>query len=292
MTIANLPALSLSPEDNLRQYLADIGKFSILDREEEYMLAKRWQSHQDQEAARRLVVSHLRLVAKIASKYRGYGLPYAELISEGNVGLMLAVKRFEPERGFRLSTYAVWWIRSTIQEYILRSWSLVRIGTTAAQKKLFFNLKRLKANLRLIDEGKLSAENIRSIAEELDVREIDVVEMNKRLSGRDASLNVQINADADTEWQDWLADNDPNPEQAFVETDERTKMLDLLRKAMTILKPREREIIRRRRLSETPDTLDTLSRERVRQIETKAFEKLQKHIKFEIRKNALARHPG
>jgi RNA polymerase sigma-32 factor len=282
-TSAGLP--SISAEGNLTRYLQEIRKFPMLAPEEEYMLAKRWREHGDPDAARRLVTSHLRLVAKIAMGYRGYGLPIAELISEGNVGMMQAVKRFDPERGFRLATYAMWWIRASIQEYILHSWSLVKMGTTAAQKKLFFNLRRLKGQLQAIDDGDLPPETVTKIATELGVPEADVVSMNRRLAAPDNSLNAPLRSDGDGEWQDWLVDEEPDQETSLGERQELGLRRDLLRGAMSHLTERERDILVERRLRDEPTTLEDLSqkygisRERVRQIEVRAFEKLQKSIK-------------
>jgi RNA polymerase sigma-32 factor len=280
------PALpSVSTEGNLGRYLREIRKFPMLAPEEEYMLAKRWREHEDPDAAHRLVTSHLRLVAKIAMGYRGYGLPLSELISEGNVGMMQAVKRFDPERGFRLATYAMWWIRAAIQEYILHSWSLVKMGTTAAQKKLFFNLRKLKGQLQAIDEGDLSPENVTKIATELGVPEADVVSMNRRLAAPDHSLNAPLKTDGEGEWQDWLVDDTSDQETDLSERQELGLRRDLLRGAMSHLTERERDILTERRLKEEPTTLEDLSqkyrisRERVRQIEVRAFEKLQKAIK-------------
>src|SRR5580658_2594403 len=261
--MASLSVPSLSGEGSLTRYLQEIRKFPMLEPEEEYMLAKRWKEREDSEAAHRLVTSHLRLVAKIAMGYRGYGLPLSELISEGNVGMMQAVKRFDPDRGFRLATYAMWWIRAAIQEYILHSWSLVKMGTTAAQKKLFFNLRKLKGQLQAIEEGDLSPENVKRIANELGVSEPDVVSMNRRLAAPDHSLNAPLKADGEGEWQDWLVDESSDQETTLG----------------------ERQILMERRLKEEPTTLEDLSqkygisRERVRQIEVRAFEKLQKAIK-------------
>jgi RNA polymerase sigma-32 factor len=272
-------------EGNLSRYLQEIRKFPMLAQEEEYMLAKAWKEHQDSEAAHRLVTSHLRLVAKIAMGYRGYGLPLSELISEGNVGMMQAVKRFDPERGFRLATYAMWWIRASIQEYILHSWSLVKMGTTAAQKKLFFNLRKLKGQLQAIEEGDLSPEHVKKIATELDVPEQDVINMNRRLMSPDHSLNAPLRAESEGEWQDWLVDETATQEAALGDRQELRLRQDLLREAIKTLKDRERDIIIERRLKENPTTLEDLSqrygisRERVRQIEVRAFEKLQKAIK-------------
>jgi RNA polymerase sigma-32 factor len=282
-SIASVP--SISSEGNLSRYLQEIRKFPMLAQDEEFMLAKRWQEHQDTEAAHRLVTSHLRLVAKIAMGYRGYGLPLSELISEGNVGMMQAVKRFDPDRGFRLATYAMWWIRAAIQEYILHSWSLVKMGTTAAQKKLFFNLRKLKGQLQAIEEGDLSPENVAKIAIALDVPEVDVVNMNRRLAAPDHSLNAPLRADSEGEWQDWLVDEGESQETKLGDRQELGLRRDLLVKAMSHLNERERDILTHRRLREQPTTLEDLSqkygisRERVRQIEVRAFEKLQKAIK-------------
>jgi len=286
--MSTLPvALPFSPENNLTRYLQEIRKFPMLERDEEYMLARRFAEHGDSKAAHRLVTSHLRLVAKIAKGYRGYGLPLADLISEGNVGIMQAVKRFDPERGFRLSTYAMWWIRASIQEYILHSWSLVKMGTTAAQKKLFFNLRRLKGQLQAIDAGDLAPQTVTEIAERLDVSEKDVIEMNGRMSGRDHSLNapLRIDSEGEGEWLDWLEDDSPNQETLTAENEELTNRRQLLREAMTGLNDRERHILNERQLRDDPRTLEDLSqeygisRERVRQIEVRAFTKLQKAIK-------------
>ena len=282
-TSATMPVISA--EGNLTRYLQDIRKFPMLTPDEEYMLARRWTEHEDSEAAHKLVTSHLRLVAKIAMGYRGYGLPVAELISEGNVGMMQAVKRFDPERGFRLATYAMWWIRASIQEYILHSWSLVKIGTTAAQKKLFFNLRKLKGQMKAIEDGDLSPERVTLIAQKLDVPEQDVINMNRRLASPDHSLNAPLKIDGEGEWQDWLVDEGQNQEQVFAEDEELQKRRRLLTKGMEILNDRERHILTERRLRDDPVTLEDLSqefgisRERVRQIEVRAFEKLQKSIK-------------
>src|SRR6201986_4970682 len=282
-SIANVP--SISSEGNLARYLQGIRQFPMLGADEEYMLAKRWREHEDPDAAQRLVTSHLRLVAKIAMGYRGYGLPLSELISEGNVGMMQAVKRFDPDRGFRLATYAMWWIRASIQEYILHSWSLVKIGTTAAQKKLFFNLRRLKGQIQAIEEGDLTPEHVAKIAKELDVPEGDVISMNRRLMGADHSLNAPLRADSEGEWQDWLVDDEASQESKLSERQEVGLRRDLLKTAMSHLTERERDILQERRLKENPTTLEDLSakygisRERVRQIEVRAFEKLQKAIK-------------
>ena len=276
---------TLSSDGNLSRYLQEIRKFPMLEPDQEYMLAKRWREHGDTEAAHQLVTSHLRLVAKIAMGYRGYGLPVNELISEGNVGMMQAVKRFDPERGFRLATYAMWWIRAAIQEYILHSWSLVKIGTTAAQKKLFFNLRKLKGQLQAIEEGDLSPENVTKIATELAVPEEEVVNMNRRLAAPDHSLNAPLRIDGEGEWQDWLVDETESQEIRLGESQEFGKRKKLLQKAMRQLNERERHILAERRLKEEPTTLEDLSRvygisrERVRQIEVRAFEKLQKSIR-------------
>jgi RNA polymerase sigma-32 factor len=282
----NLPsAPNLNPDGNLSRYLQDIRKFPLLEPEEEYMLAKRWKEHEDPEAAARMVNSHLRLVAKIAMGYRGYGLPLGEVISEGNVGLMQAIKRFEPEKGFRLATYAMWWIKASIQEYILRSWSLVKIGTTAAQKKLFFNLRRMKGEMKALEEGDLNQENLQAIATKLDVSEQEVINMNRRMSGPDSSLNAPVRADSEGEWQDWLVDDSDNQETVLADQEEMAERRKMLVDAMKILNDRERKILAARRLEENPKTLEDLSneygisRERVRQIEVRAFEKLQKAMK-------------
>jgi len=280
----------LSHENNLSRYLADIRKFPMLSADEEFMLAKRWQKHDDVQAAHKLVTSHLRLVAKIAMGYRGYGLPLADLISEGNVGMMQAVRRFDPDKGFRLATYAMWWIKASIQEYVLHSWSLVKIGTTAAQKKLFFNLRRLKGQMKAIDDGDLTAEQVNKIAETLDVSENDVISMNRRLSRSDHSLNAPLRADieGESEWQDWLVDESQlSQEVVYAEKQETSQRQILLQRALAALPERERHILVERRLVEEPATLEDLStrygisRERVRQIEVKAFEKLQKQIRHE-----------
>ena len=273
----------LSSEGNLAIYLQEIKKFPILTAEEEYMLAKRYKEHGDTEAAHKLVTSHLRLVAKIAMGYRGYGLPVTDLISEGNVGIMQAVKKFDPERGFRLATYAMWWIRAQIQEYVLHSWSLVKIGTTAAQKKLFFNLKKIKNQIAPDTEGDLRNEDVKNIAERLDVSEDEVVSMNRRLAGKEHSLNAPIGEDGD-EWQDWVIDNSMDQELKIAQQEEMEQRKDLLSESIKILNDREKEILYSRRLTDNPSTLEDLSkkfkisRERIRQIENKAFEKLQKHM--------------
>ena len=277
---ANLPAPS--PEQGLNRYMQEIRKFPLLEPEEEYMLAKAWVDHQDPKAAHRLVTSHLRLAAKIAMGYRGYGLPQAEVISEANVGLMQAVKRFDPEKGFRLATYAMWWIRASIQEYILRSWSLVKLGTTSAQKKLFFNLRKAKAKLGALEEGDLRPENVAQIAKDLSVTEAEVIDMNRRLAGSDASLNATVGSEeGGAQWQDWLEDEDSDQANDYAERNEMDARRALLTQAMGVLNDREREILVQRRLSEEPVTLEDLSesygvsRERIRQIEVRAFEKLQ-----------------
>lgn len=279
-------ALTMSPEAGLSRYLAEIRKFPMLEKDQEFMLAKRWQEHEDSDAAHQLVTSHLRLVAKIAMGYRGYGLPIAEVISEGNVGLMQAVKKFDPDKGFRLATYAMWWIRASIQEYILRSWSLVKMGTTAAQKKLFFNLRRMKSQMRALEEGDLHPDQVEQIATKLGVTDDDVISMNRRLSGPDASLNAPMRADGEAEWQDWLADDDADDaEEELAESDEFSTRMTLLEEAMGALNEREQNIIQERRLTEEPKTLEDLaqvygvSRERIRQIEVRAFEKLQNEMK-------------
>ena len=277
----NLP--TLSNEGGLASYLAQIKKFPMLDAEEEYMLAKNWKTTGNLKSAEKLVTSHLRLVAKIAMGYKGYGLPVNEMISEGNVGLMQAVKKFEPEKGFRLATYAMWWIKASIQEYILRSWSLVKIGTTTAQKKLFFNLKKIKNQLAPRSEGDLRDEHVSEIAEKLNVKKEEVVSMNRRLSGKEHSLNAQIGEDGD-EWQDWLVDKEMDQELKFAHKEEMAQRKDLLTDSIKILNDREKEILYARRLNDEPTTLENLSkkykisRERIRQIENKAFEKIQKHM--------------
>ncbi|MGL6210693.1 MAG: RNA polymerase sigma factor RpoH [Paracoccaceae bacterium] len=280
-TYANLPAPS--PEQGLNRYMQEIRKFPLLEPEQEYMLAKRWVDHQDSQAAHKMVTSHLRLAAKIAMGYRGYGLPQAEVISEANVGLMQAVKRFDPEKGFRLATYAMWWIRASIQEYILRSWSLVKLGTTSAQKKLFFNLRKAKAKVGALEEGDLRPENVTRIATDLGVSESEVIDMNRRLSGSDASLNVTVGSDGEstTQWQDWLEDESSDQAGDYAEKDEYDARYAMLTEAMAVLNDRERDVLVKRRLAETPVTLEELSesygvsRERIRQIEVRAFEKLQ-----------------
>ena len=279
--VATIPALG--GEQSLNRYLAEIRKFPLLQPEEEYMLAKRFQEHGDPEAAAKLVTSHLRLVAKIAMGYRGYGLPASELISEGNIGLMQGVKKFEPDRGFRLATYAMWWIRASIQEYILRSWSLVKMGTTAAQKKLFFNLRRMKSQIDAFEDGDLSPEHVTKIATDLGVTEEEVTTMNRRMAmGGDTSLNVMVGEDGDAQWQDWLVDNDPLQDERIADEQEKDVRHDMLTQAMESLNEREKHILAERRLADDPKTLEELSqvygvsRERVRQIEVRAFDKLQK----------------
>ncbi|MFN3817757.1 RNA polymerase sigma factor RpoH [Blastomonas sp.] len=278
---ATIPALG--GEASLNRYLTEIRKYPLLKPEQEYMLAKRYQEHQDSEAAAQLVTSHLRLVAKIAMGYRGYGLPVSELISEGNIGLMQGVKKFEPDRGFRLATYAMWWIKASIQEYILRSWSLVKMGTTAAQKKLFFNLRRMKNNLRAFEDGDLHPDDVTTIATKLGVSETEVVNMNRRMAmGGDASLNVSMREDGDGQWMDWLTDDRPLQDAAVADAQEASMRHDMLGEALQALNDRERHILNERRLVDDPKTLEELSqvynvsRERVRQIEVRAFEKLQK----------------
>jgi RNA polymerase sigma-32 factor len=281
--VATIPAMG--GEAGLNRYLSEIKKFPILAPEEEYMLAKRWTEHQDTEAAAKLVNSHLRLVAKIAMGYRGYGLPTAELISEGNIGLMQGVKKFEPERGFRLATYAMWWIRASIQEYILRSWSLVKMGTTAAQKKLFFNLRRMKNQIEAFEDGDLKPADVTKIATDLGVSEEDVISMNRRMAmGGDTSLNVPLREEGDGQWQDWLVDTDPLQDERVAEAEETKVRHELLVEAMKALNDREKHILTERRLTDEPKTLEELSqvydvsRERIRQIEVRAFEKLQKAL--------------
>ncbi|MCW1956285.1 RNA polymerase sigma factor RpoH [uncultured Lentibacter sp.] len=281
----NLPAPT--PEGGLNRYMQEIRKFPLLEPEEEYMLAKRWVEQEDTEAAHRMVTSHLRLAAKIAMGYRGYGLPQAEVISEANVGLMQAVKRFDPEKGFRLATYAMWWIRASIQEYILRSWSLVKLGTTSAQKKLFFNLRKAKARIGALEEGDMRPENVERIATDLGVTEAEVISMNRRLSGGDASLNATVGSEGEgtMQWQDWLEDEDADQAGDYEARDELTARRELLAEAMDVLNEREKDILTQRRLSEETITLEDLSsqydvsRERIRQIEVRAFEKLQKRMR-------------
>jgi RNA polymerase sigma-32 factor len=276
----------MTPEGGLSRYLSEIRKFPMLAKDQEFMLAKSWQEHQDSEAAHQLVTSHLRLVAKIAMGYRGYGLPIGEVISEGNVGLMQAVKKFDPDRGFRLATYAMWWIRASIQEYILRSWSLVKMGTTAAQKKLFFNLRKAKSEIEALQEGDMRPDQVSQIATKLGVLDEEVISMNRRLAGGDASLNSPMRADSESEWQDWLVDDQtPSQETVIADSQEKSLRMGLLEEAMTELSDRERHILTERRLKDEPTTLEELagqygvSRERVRQIEVRAFEKLQKSMR-------------
>ena len=286
--------INVAPEGNLSRYLQEIRKFPMLTPEEELDLSRRWRDHEDLEAAHKLVTSHLRLVAKIAMGYRGYGLPVGELISEGNVGMMQAVKRFDPERGFRLATYAMWWIRAAIQEYILHSWSLVKMGTTAAQKKLFFNLRRLKGQMQAIEDGDLKPEHLSKIATTLGVPEQDVVSMNRRLAAPDHSLNAPVRADSEGEWQDWLVDDSESQETELGDREELTGRRALLATALKTLNPRERHILQERRLKNNPTTLEDLSqqynisRERVRQIEVRAFEKLQKAMRTQVTERRLA----
>lgn len=282
---ANLPAPT--PEGGLNRYMQEIRKFPLLEKNEEYMLAKSWVEKQDTSAAHKMVTSHLRLAAKIAMGYRGYGLPQAEVISEANVGLMQAVKRFDPEKGFRLSTYAMWWIRAAIQEYVLRSWSLVKLGTTSAQKKLFFNLRKAKNRIGALEEGDLRPENVTRIAHDLGVTETEVISMNRRMSGGDASLNAQVGSDGEgtMQWQDWLEDEDADQAGDYEARDELEARREMLAAAMDVLNDREKDILTQRRLSDTPVTLEDLSgqysvsRERIRQIEVRAFEKLQERMR-------------
>src|SRR5919107_4739837 len=293
--MSNTPSVPvISSEGNLSRYLQEIRKFPMLEPQQEFMLAKSWREHGDTEAAHKLVTSHLRLVAKIAMGYRGYGLPLSELISEGNVGMMQAVKRFDPERGFRLATYAMWWIRAAIQEYILHSWSLVKMGTTAAQQKLFFNLRRIKAQMSALDEGDLKSEQVEKIAKALQVPENDVISMNRRLASPDHSLNAPVRADSEGEWQDWLVDEGETQESELADRQDLTNRRMLLGEALKNLNERERHILIERRLKDEPTTLEELSqqynisRERVRQIEVRAFEKLQKSMKTQIVERRLA----
>lgn len=291
--LKNLPAPS--PEQGLNRYMQDIRKFPMLEPEQEYMLAKRWVDHEDTEAAHQMVTSHLRLAAKIAMGYRGYGLPQAEVISEANVGLMQAVKKFDPEKGFRLATYAMWWIRASIQEYVLRSWSMVKLGTTSAQKKLFFNLRKAKNRIGALEDGDLRPENVSRIATDLGVTEKEVVSMNRRLSGGDASLNAMVGSDGEsaTQWQDWLEDESVNTANDYEASDEMTVRRELLAESMDVLNDREKDILMQRRLAEETITLEDLSgqynvsRERIRQIEVRAFEKLQKRMQELARKRGM-----
>ena len=291
---SSLSALPIAPEGNLSRYLQEIRKFPMLTPEEELQLAKSWKEQGDERAAHKLVTSHLRLVAKIAMGYRGYGLPVGELISEGNVGMMQAVKRFDPDRGFRLATYAMWWIRAAIQEYILHSWSLVKMGTTAAQKKLFFNLRRLKAQMSALEEGDLKSEQVEKIAKALQVPANDVISMNRRLASPDHSLNAPVRADSEGEWQDWLVDEGETQESELADREDLSNRRMLLGEALKNLNERERHILIERRLKDEPTTLEELSqqynisRERVRQIEVRAFEKLQKSMKTQIVERRLA----
>ncbi len=295
MSYANLPAPS--PEQGLNRYMQEIRKFPMLEHDVEFMLAKRWVDHEDSGAAHKLVTSHLRLAAKIAMGYRGYGLPVAEVVSEANVGLMQAVKRFDPDKGFRLSTYAMWWIRASIQEYILRSWSLVKMGTTSAQKKLFFNLRKAKNRIGALETGDLRPENVERIATDLNVTEAEVVSMNRRMSGGDASLNAQISTDGEgaSEWQDWLEDEDADQAGDYAEKQELDTRRELLMEAMGDLNDREKDILMKRKLEDRPVTLEELSavydvsRERIRQIEVRAFEKLQKKMReLAVQKGMMA----
>jgi RNA polymerase sigma-32 factor len=287
---ASLPVIA--GESGLARYLQEIKRFPMLEPQEEYMLAKRWREHGDREAAHKLVTSHLRLVAKIAMGYRGYGLPIGEVISEGNVGLMQAVKRFEPDKGFKLATYAMWWIRASIQEYILRSWSLVKMGTTASQKKLFFNLRKAKSRISALDDGDLRDDQVETISRRLGVAKQDVVEMNRRLGG-DASLNAPLREEGEGEWQDWLVDESPDQEAKLVDREESDARMAALRSALAVLNPRERRIFEARRLADEPITLEELSaefgvsRERVRQIEVRAFEKVQAAVRAGVAKSQL-----
>jgi RNA polymerase sigma-32 factor len=287
MATAALPVLA--GDNGLARYLNEIRRFPMLEPQEEYMLAKRWREHEDPEAAHRLVTSHLRLVAKIAMGYRGYGLPIGEVISEGNVGLMQAVKRFEPDRGFRLATYAMWWIRASIQEYILRSWSLVKMGTTASQKKLFFNLRKAKSQISALEDGDMRPDQVEKIATRLGVPRQDVIDMNRRMSG-DASLNTPLREEGEGEWQDWLVDDSTSQEKLLADREESDNRLGALHQALTVLNDRERRIFEARRLADDPITLEQLSdefdisRERVRQIEVRAFEKVQAAVKAGVAK--------
>ena len=291
--MAKTTSIALSPEQGLSRYLTEIRKFPMLEKEQEFMLAKRWQQSEDTEAAEQMVTSHLRLVAKIAMGYRGYGLPMAEVISEGNVGLMQAVKKFDPDKGFRLATYAMWWIRAAIQEYILRSWSLVKLGTTAAQKKLFFNLRRIKGEINALESGDLNPDQVREIAERLNVSEKDVLSMNGRMSGSDASLNAPMGQEGDMEWQDWLTDDEPGQAETYANRQEFDSRMTLLQEAMADLSEREQHILQERRLTDEPKTLEELSevynvsRERIRQIEVRAFEKIQKAMKRMAKEQGL-----
>ena len=292
MTALTLPVVPL--EGGLSQYFREVWRFPILDAEEEYMLAQRWREHDDVDAAHELVTSHLRLVAKIAMGYRGYGLPLADLVSEGNIGLMKAVKKFEPERGFRLSTYAMWWIRAAITEYVLRSWSMVKMGTVAAQKKLFFSLRKVKGRLNILDNGELAPEQAARLAKALDVSESEVIDMNRRLVGHDVSLNAPLSEDGAVEFQDTLVDTMPTPESQAADSEELTHRRGLLKRALSVLPDRERHIFTERRLNDDPVTLEQLgqiygiSRERVRQLEVRAFEKVQKAIMADAAEGAAS----
>ena len=293
MASDNMPALT--PEGGLSRYLSEIRKFPMLEKNEEYMLAKRWKEHEDSDAAHQMVTSHLRLVAKIAMGYRGYGLPMAEVVSEGNVGLMQAVKKFEPEKGFRLATYAMWWIRASIQEYVLRSWSLVKIGTTAAQKKLFFNLRKIKGQISALEDGDLHPDQVETIATRLGVTEKEVISMNQRMAAPDNSLNAPMRADSEgAEWQDWLVDDSETQEEELAEKEELSERRELLAGALGDLNEREKAIFVQRRLTDPSVTLEDLSkeyeisRERVRQIEVRAFEKVQKAMKSALRERRVA----
>ena len=291
---AALPVIA--GESGLARYLAEIKRFPMLEPQQEYMLAKRWREHDDRDAAHKLVTSHLRLVAKIAMGYRGYGLPIGEVISEGNVGLMQAVRRFEPDKGFKLATYAMWWIRASIQEYVLRSWSLVKMGTTASQKKLFFNLRKAKSRISALDEGDLRDDQVALIAQRLGVAKQEVIDMNRRLGG-DASLNAPLREEGEGEWQDWLVDDTINQEAALVDRQESSTRMGALRQALTVLNPRERRIFEARRLADDPITLEELStefgvsRERVRQIEVRAFEKVQAAVKAGVARAQIPHRP-
>jgi RNA polymerase sigma-32 factor len=288
-------SLPIVAEGGLARYLAEIRRFPMLEPQQEYMLAKRWREHEDPKAAQELITSHLRLVAKIAMGYRGYGLPIGEIVSEGNVGLMQAVKRFEPDRGFRLATYAMWWIRASIQEYILRSWSLVKMGTTASQKKLFFNLRKAKSRISAFEEGDLRPEHVETIATKLGVSKQDVIEMNRRMGG-DASLNAPLREEGEGEWQDWLVDTSDDQEHILAAQEESSNRMKALRGALDVLNPRERRIFEARRLADDPVTLEQLSeefgvsRERVRQIEVRAFEKVQAAVKTGVARMEEAHH--
>ena len=291
--MSTLSSLPLAPETSLSHYLAEIRKLPMLDEKEEFSLAKDWQKNNNREAAHRLILSHLRLVAKIAMGYRNYGLPMAEVISEGNLGLMQAVKKFDPDKGFRLATYAMWWIRAAIQEYVLRSWSLVKMGTTAAQKKLFFNLRRMKKEIQSMETGDLRPEHVKQIAHKLNVSEKEVIDMNRRMSGADFSLQTPAHAEGQSTWQDWIKDPHESQETTLLHHDEFQTRIALLRDAMQTLNQREQDILKARRLSDTPKTLEELakiyavSRERIRQIEARAFEKLRQTMHAEAQKKGI-----